>query len=132
MNTPRERAAAALSAAAVLSRRRTLQERADRALMGSAQLTEPLSRREREALRLLLEGLNPNDIALEMDVAQSTADTHIRHLCEKTGVSSPGQAALFAVQQPSATRRGAAFRKGLHMVDATCPCGHCKARREAA
>jgi LuxR family maltose regulon positive regulatory protein len=49
---------------------------------------DPLSRREREVLRLLATDLDGPDIARELVVSLSTVRTHTRNLYAKLGVSS--------------------------------------------
>lgn len=125
MNTPQERAQAALAKC------RAAEARVQRSFVEAA-LCVHFTRREREILRFLIDGFSTKQIASALEISLSTADTHIRHLCDKAGVAGPVQAALFGIQQPKALRRGALYRRGLHVVSASCPCAHCQARREVA
>jgi LuxR family transcriptional regulator, maltose regulon positive regulatory protein len=55
--------------------------------MGGA-VVEPLSRREREILRLLATDLSGPEIARELVVSLNTVRTHTRNVYAKLGVSS--------------------------------------------
>jgi LuxR family maltose regulon positive regulatory protein len=54
----------------------------------SGQLVEPLSRRERDILRLLASDLSGPDIARELVVSVNTVRTHTRNIYAKLGVTS--------------------------------------------
>jgi LuxR family maltose regulon positive regulatory protein len=54
--------------------------------MGS--LTEPLTKREREVLRLVVAGLPNSEIAGELVIAVSTVKSHINRIYGKLGVES--------------------------------------------
>jgi LuxR family maltose regulon positive regulatory protein len=54
----------------------------------SGQLVEPLSRRERDILRLLVSDLSGPDIARELVVSVNTVRTHTRNIYAKLGVTS--------------------------------------------
>jgi DNA-binding NarL/FixJ family response regulator len=71
--------------ATTLARGRTVQDR----------LT--LSRREREVLRLLRDGLSIPAIALAMFISQSTAKTYVARLYDKLGAASRAQALMTAM-----------------------------------
>jgi DNA-binding NarL/FixJ family response regulator len=60
--------------------------------------TLPLSRRELEVLKLLVEGYNNVEIAANLHVSCNTIKTHIRNILEKFGVDNRIQAAVFAVR----------------------------------
>jgi len=55
-------------------------------------LAEPLTRREREILALLAQGLTAPEIAERLTVAVSSVKTHLQHLYGKLGVNSKRQA----------------------------------------
>ncbi len=57
-----------------------------------------LSDREVEVLVLLARGLSNKEIGRALYISARTAQQHVRHLYEKTGVSSRAGAALFAVE----------------------------------
>jgi NarL family two-component system response regulator LiaR len=69
-----------------------------RAPESSEALTEPLTERETEVLRLLARGKANKQIARELFVATSTVKTHVNNLYRKLGVSSRTQAALYAAR----------------------------------
>jgi DNA-binding NarL/FixJ family response regulator len=58
----------------------------------------PLSEREAEVLRLIVNGLSNDAIAETLTVSLPTVKTHVRHIFEKLGVSDRTQAAVWAVR----------------------------------
>jgi NarL family two-component system response regulator LiaR len=64
----------------------------------SEALTEPLTERETEVLRLLARGKANKQIARELFVAVSTVKTHVNNLYRKLDISSRTQAALYAAR----------------------------------
>lgn len=59
---------------------------------------EPLTEREMEVLRLLVQGQSNKEIARHLQVVEDTVKTHIRHILAKLGVQSRTQAVLSAVR----------------------------------
>jgi len=55
-------------------------------------LAEPLTEREREVLRLLLEGASNREIARRLVLSVNTVKRHVYNLCGKLGVQSRTQA----------------------------------------
>jgi DNA-binding NarL/FixJ family response regulator len=55
-----------------------------------------LTRREREVLRLLVEGLRSDEIAGRLFISRKTVGTHIEHILRKLGVRSQAQAVALA------------------------------------
>jgi DNA-binding NarL/FixJ family response regulator len=49
-------------------------------------------------LRLVANGLSNKEIAVRLGIAVKTAEHHVEHVYEKTGVRSRAQAALYAVE----------------------------------
>lgn len=74
-----------------------------RRLMEMAGRQEPraeaprLTRREREILRLLADGLTNAAIAAKLKLSANTVASHLKHLYPKIGVNSRSQAAAYAV-----------------------------------
>jgi DNA-binding NarL/FixJ family response regulator len=58
----------------------------------------PLTRREREVLRLLAQGRENSAIAAELVISRSTVKSHIAHLLAKLDLDNRVQAAVFAVR----------------------------------
>lgn len=61
-----------------------------------APLAEPLTEREREVLRLLLEGASNREIARRLVLSVNTVKRHVYNLCGKLGVQSRIQAIIRA------------------------------------
>jgi pimeloyl-ACP methyl ester carboxylesterase/DNA-binding CsgD family transcriptional regulator len=57
---------------------------------------EALSKRERETLALLAEGLSNSEIAERLGISEKTVRNHLSHLFDKLGVWSRAQAIVFA------------------------------------
>jgi len=55
-----------------------------------------LTRREREVLRLLGQGLSNRDIGAALYISAKTASVHVTHILQKLNVSSRVQAAVAA------------------------------------
>jgi ATP/maltotriose-dependent transcriptional regulator MalT len=64
---------------------------------------ETLTRREREILGLLTEGLRNREIARRLYISEVTVKVHVRHILEKTGTRSRTEAAVLAAQEISAS-----------------------------
>lgn len=60
---------------------------------------EPLSERELEVLRLMVNGLSNTIIAETLSISVPTVKTHVQHILQKLHVSDRTQAALLAVRQ---------------------------------
>ena len=58
----------------------------------SSPLVEPLTAREREVLRLLMDGASNREIATQLVLSVNTVKKHILNLCGKLGVQSRTQA----------------------------------------
>jgi DNA-binding NarL/FixJ family response regulator len=83
-------------------------ERYDSALANSAGILvrsaaprsgEHLTRREREVLQLVRQGLSNRQIARTLWIAESTVKVHVRHVFEKLGVQSRTEAAAVATEE---------------------------------
>jgi len=81
----------------------TLSPGAARALIHAktrtSQMSDPLTNREREVLRLMVDGLNNPEIAQKLTVSRSTVKTHVSNILSKLGVSSRLEAVKMAIEQ---------------------------------
>jgi DNA-binding NarL/FixJ family response regulator len=64
----------------------------------TAQNTERISPREREVLRLLVEGHSNKEIADLLYISERTVDNHVLHILTKLDVPSRTAAATYAVR----------------------------------
>jgi DNA-binding NarL/FixJ family response regulator len=62
-------------------------------------VTEKLTAREQEVLRLLAEGTAPSEIATILVIAPKTVATHVDHILRKLGVNSRAQAVALAYRR---------------------------------
>jgi len=61
-------------------------------------LTEPLTRREREVLRLMSQGLNNAGISAKLFISEGTVKNYISSIYGKLGINDRTQAVLFAIK----------------------------------
>jgi PAS domain S-box-containing protein len=61
-------------------------------------LIEKLTKREREVLTLLAQGLNTHEIAEALSISQNTTRNHVQHILEKFQVHSRMEAVVFALK----------------------------------
>src|SRR5712691_12173628 len=59
---------------------------------------EPLTERETEVLRQIAHGQSNKEIARDLQIAEDTVKTHVRHILAKLGVQSRTQAVLCAIR----------------------------------
>lgn len=59
---------------------------------------EPLSAREKEILKLLISGVNNNQIAQELFIDEDTVKAHLKKIYKKLNVSNRAQAAFYAIE----------------------------------
>jgi DNA-binding NarL/FixJ family response regulator len=57
-----------------------------------------LTPREREVLRLIVEGLTNKEIAARLQISAATAKNHVLHIANKLGASDRTQAAVAAIR----------------------------------
>jgi len=62
------------------------------------EMTEVLTEREMEVLRLLVQGQSNKEIARNLQIAEDTVKTHVKHILVKLGVQSRTQAVLGAIR----------------------------------
>lgn len=62
-------------------------------------LVSPLSQRETEVLKLMVDGLSNKEIADRLVIGVSTVRTHVEHILEKLAVSGRTEAAVKAMRQ---------------------------------
>ena len=62
------------------------------------EMTEVLTEREMEVLRLLVQGQSNKEIARDLQIAEDTVKTHVKHILAKLGVQSRTQAVLGAIR----------------------------------
>src|SRR5438552_304329 len=60
--------------------------------------TEALTEREREVLQLLVKGQSNKEIARDLQIAEDTVKTHVKHILARLGVQSRTQAVLCAMR----------------------------------
>lgn len=65
---------------------------------GRGALGEPLTRREREVLQLLAQGMTNREIAGHLNVSVGTVKVHVERIISKLGASDRTQAAVRAVE----------------------------------
>jgi DNA-binding NarL/FixJ family response regulator len=61
-------------------------------------LSEPLSRREVEVLRLIAAGKSNRDIAATLCISLNTVATHVRNILTKIGCTNRTEAAAYALR----------------------------------
>lgn len=66
-------------------------------------LGEDLTRRERDVLKLLVEGHSNPEIAEQLHVGRSTIKTHVSHILKKLGVDNRLEAVTFAIRHKLVT-----------------------------
>jgi NarL family two-component system response regulator LiaR len=62
-------------------------------------LGQDLTERERDILKLMVDGLSNPEIAEKLNVSRSTVKTHVSHILEKLGVSSRVEVVKLALEQ---------------------------------
>ena len=78
--------------------RQSFQNRQPRSAISNKTVTPPqLSEREKEVLKLIVEGKTSKQIAEILFISKSTVDTHRRNIQEKTGTKTAAELAAYAV-----------------------------------
>jgi DNA-binding NarL/FixJ family response regulator len=93
-----------LSTAEVIEMLRFIGQQRDQGREAQAALAR-LTKREREVLQALADGLNDKEIADHLRIATETARTHMVNILGKLGVDSRLQALVFAVRHGAVTIR---------------------------
>jgi non-specific serine/threonine protein kinase len=71
----------------------------------------PLSGREQEVARLIVQGLSNREIAKTLTISERTVDAHVQHILNKLGFNSRAQiAAWVAASSPDAATPAASAR----------------------
>ena len=83
----------------LLARLRRLIARAAAAYAVAGRAAFGLTRREREVLRLLAEGLDQDEVARALVISPRTVETHVQHILPKLGVHSRAQAVAIAYRE---------------------------------
>lgn len=60
---------------------------------------QSLTRRERQILKYIAEGLGNKPIARKLDIAESTVKVHVKHLLKKLGLRTRVKAAIWMIEQ---------------------------------
>jgi DNA-binding NarL/FixJ family response regulator len=71
---------------------------ADRQTQPLSLLTEKLTERETDVLRLIAKGFNNGEIAAQLHLSEGTVRNHVSAILEKLGASDRTQAAVIAIQ----------------------------------
>jgi DNA-binding CsgD family transcriptional regulator len=83
-----------------------------------------LTRREREIMGLLADGMSGAQIAAKLVLSPETVRTHVRNAMAKLGASTRSQAVVLAMQQeatPEAAPAGSGSRASVQAVPVTSP-----------
>ena len=75
-----------------------LNQVASRQTQPTSILTEKLTERELDVLRLIAKGINNSEIAAQLHLSEGTVRNHVSAILEKLGVSDRTQAAVIAIQ----------------------------------
>lgn len=70
----------------------------ERTEVAFSQALEQLTRREREVLGLIAEGMSNKDIAEQLIITEKTVKTHVSHILDKLELADRTQAAIYAVK----------------------------------
>ena len=75
-----------------------LNQVASRQTQPASILTDKLTERELDVLRLIAKGINNSEIATQLHLSEGTVRNHVSAILEKLGVSDRTQAAVIAIQ----------------------------------
>lgn len=70
----------------------------ERKEVAPAQVLEQLTKREREVLGLIAQGMSNKDIAQQLIITEKTVKTHVSHILDKLELADRTQAAIYAVK----------------------------------
>ena len=62
-------------------------------------MTNTLSRREKQILRLIASGLSNKEISHRLSISESTVENHIHNLYKKLNISKRAQAIIYALKE---------------------------------
>ena len=75
-----------------------LNQIASRQTQPASMLTDKLTERELDVLRLIAKGINNGEVAVQLHLSEGTVRNHVSAILEKLGVSDRTQAAVIAIQ----------------------------------
>ncbi len=79
--------------------RQTIQNQQSHTFLKNKTVTPPqLSEREKEVLKLIIEGKTSKEIADILFISKSTVDTHRRNIQEKTGTKTAAELAAYTIE----------------------------------
>ena len=91
-----------------------LNQVASRQTQPASILTDKLTERELDVLRLIAKGINNSEIATQLHLSEGTVRNHVSAILEKLGVSDRTQAAVIAIQHDLLRNFYFCLLKGQH------------------
>jgi len=88
-----------------------------------------MSRREREIVRLAVEGNTSKEIAEEMELSVGDVNTRMRGVARKLHLISRHEVIIWVLQHPHLLKRDVSCEVGLHPFGCPCEAPYCLAMR---